>query len=259
LLDDSLRQRMGDAAVAAARAVNYVNAGTIEFLVDPAHNFYFLEMNTRLQVEHPITELVTGVDLVKTQIRVAAGEPLPFRQGDLTQRGHAIECRIYAEDPANHFLPAIGKVVRVEPPNAPGVRVDTGITNGDEVTIHYDPLIAKLSVLGANRPEALAKLAWALRHYVILGEVITNLPFLRTLLEHPRFQQGDTTIDFVEQAFVDWQPEQSTPPDRVLIAAALTEYMEKASKPIPTVLNKQQEDDPYNPWRSQAGFRLGKR
>ena len=213
-------------------------------------------MNTRLQVEHPITELVTGVDLVKTQIRVAAGEPLPFRQADLSQRGHAIECRIYAEDPANHFLPVTGKVLRTELPIAPGVRVDTGITSGDEVTRHYDPLIAKLSVLDANRQDAIAKMAWALRHCVILGEVTTNVLFLRSLLSHPSFQQGETTTDFVEQAFANWQPDQVAPPDMILIAAALTEYMDKA-RPMPTVVNGQQQDDPYNPWRSQIGFRVG--
>ncbi len=169
LLDADLRQRMGDAAVAAVRAVGYVNAGTLEFLVDPERNFYFLEMNTRLQVEHPITEQVTGVDLVKLQIRVAAGEPIPFKQEQVGQRRHAIECRIYAEDPANQFLPSIGKVLRAVEPVGPGVRVDAGITTGDEVTLHYDPMIAKLIVLGEDRQDAIRKMDWALSHYVLLG------------------------------------------------------------------------------------------
>jgi hypothetical protein len=139
LLDDALRARMGAAAVAAVQAVGYTNAGTLEFLVDGRRNFYFLEMNTRLQVEHPVTELVTGVDLVKLQIRIAAGEPLPFTQAELSQRGHAIECRIYAEDPANNFLPAIGKVLLAVEPVGPGVRVDAGVTSGDEVTLALRP------------------------------------------------------------------------------------------------------------------------
>ncbi len=198
LLDADLRERMGEAAVAAVRAAGYTNAGTLEFLVDAQRNFYFLEMNTRLQVEHPITEAVTGVDLVKLQIRVAAGEPLPFTQADLTQRGHAIECRIYAEDPANDFLPAIGQVLTAVEPVGPGVRVDAGVTTGDEVTLHYDPMIAKLIVLGENRRDAIGKMQWALHHYVILGDVITNIAFLRLVLSHPRFLAGDTTTDFVE-------------------------------------------------------------
>ncbi len=177
-LDDTLRQRMGEAAVAAAQAVGYTNAGTVEFLVDRQRNFYFLEMNTRLQVEHPITEVVTGVDLVKLQLRVAAGEPLPFKQNDLSQRGHAIECRVYAEDPANGFLPSIGRVFTSVEPVGPGVRVDAGVTSGDEVTLHYDPMIAKLIVSGETRDDAIAKMLWALHHYVILGEVTTNIPFL---------------------------------------------------------------------------------
>ncbi|MEM1885480.1 MAG: hypothetical protein QXZ24_07730 [Candidatus Jordarchaeales archaeon] len=172
-LDDELRRRMGEAAVAAVRAVGYTNAGTLEFLVDAHRNFYFLEMNTRLQVEHPITELVTGVDLVKLQIRIAAGEPLPFTQADLAQRGHAIECRIYAEDPQNNFLPSVGKVLTAVEPVGPGVRVDAGVAAGDEVTLHYDPMIAKLIVLGENRQDAIGKMQWALRHYVILGDVVT--------------------------------------------------------------------------------------
>ena len=147
-------------------------------------------MNTRLQVEHPVTELVTGVDLVKLQLRVAAGEPLPFRQEDLRQRGHAIECRIYAEDPANGFLPAIGRVLTAVEPVGPGVRVDAGVTGGDVVTLHYDPMIAKLIVLGENRADAIGKLHWALGHYVILGDVITNIPFLRDVLTHPDFSAG---------------------------------------------------------------------
>jgi len=179
--DRSLRQRMGAAAVAAAQAVNYVNAGTVEFLVDGVGNFYFLEMNTRLQVEHPITESVLGIDLVKAQLRIAAGEPLLYRQAEVSQRGHAIECRIYAEDPAQGFLPSTGKLLRVVAPMGPRVRVDTGIITGMEITRYYDPLIAKLVVWGENRADTLQKMAWALSHYVILGPA-TNITFFAT---HP--------------------------------------------------------------------------
>lgn len=256
LLTAELRQRMGEAALAAARAVNYVNAGTVEFLVDETGHFYFLEMNTRLQVEHPITELVTGVDLVKLQIGVAAGEPLPFRQPDLRQRGHAIECRLYAEDPAQNFAPSIGQVHYAIEPIRPGVRVDSGITSGDEVTIHYDPLLAKLCAVDEDRPTAIAKLRQALRDYVLLGSVTTNSLFLQDILTHPAFQQGATANNFVEQHFSAWQPPAETPPDVVLVAAAVAEFLQasngSAGLPVPTTTG-----DPYTPWQSLSGFRVG--
>ncbi|MCL4829332.1 MAG: acetyl-CoA carboxylase biotin carboxylase subunit [Caldilinea sp.] len=286
LLDDALRQRMGEAAVAAVHAVGYTNAGTLEFLVDAQRNFYFLEMNTRLQVEHPITEAVTGVDLVKLQIRVAAGEPLPFTQADLSQRGHAIECRIYAEDPANNFLPAIGKVLTAVEPVGPGVRVDAGVTTGDEVTLHYDPMIAKLIVLGEHRRDAIGKMLWALRHYVVLGDIITNIAFLRQVLVHPRFQAGDTTTDFVDEMVGgrdkergregEWGAEGAatahpisslqspifpSPPlpfsslDLAFAVAALAEIVQKA--PTSSAADMIADGDPFSPWRQGSGFRLG--
>ena len=256
LLDADLRRRMGEAAVAAVRAAGYTNAGTLEFLVDGHHNFYFLEMNTRLQVEHPITELVTGIDLVKLQLRVAAGEPLPFTQADLSQRGHAVECRIYAEDPANGFLPAIGKVLLAVEPTGPGVRVDAGVTTGDEVTLHYDPMIAKLIVLGENRADAVGKMQWALRHYVILGDVITNIPFLADVLAHPRFVAGDTTTDFVDNDFANWQPPTGDPPDLALAAAALAEvFGEPATAGAAGAMPG--DGDPYSPWNGARAFRMG--
>jgi 3-methylcrotonyl-CoA carboxylase alpha subunit len=269
LLDAGLRQRMGDAAVAAVRAVGYVNAGTLEFLVDPERNFYFLEMNTRLQVEHPITEQVTGVDLVKLQIRVAAGEPIPFKQEQVGQRRHAIECRIYAEDPANQFLPSIGKVLRAVEPVGPGVRVDAGITTGDEVTLHYDPMIAKLIVLGEDRPDAIRKMDWALSHYVLLG-VTTNIPFLRDVITHEVFRRGEATTGFVDEYFADWQPSikpdrssaidpaSAQIPDLVLIAAALSELLEGAAvAATPLAVGGMSQGDPYNPWRQMTGYRMG--
>ncbi|MFQ5614767.1 MAG: acetyl/propionyl/methylcrotonyl-CoA carboxylase subunit alpha, partial [Anaerolineae bacterium] len=259
LLDADLRRRMGQAAVAAARAVDYVNAGTVEFLVDADRNFYFLEMNTRLQVEHPITEAVTGVDLVKLQLRVAAGQPLPFRQADLSQRGHAVECRVYAEDPANGFLPAAGPVLRAVEPVGPGVRVDAGVTTGDEVMLHYDPMIAKVIVLGQDREDALRKMDWALQHYVILG-LTTNIPFLRDVIGHEAFRRGETTTDFVDRHFGQWQPAASAPPDLALVAAALADMIEET--PGEAVRDGQgagEGGDPYSPWERLPGFRLGAR
>jgi 3-methylcrotonyl-CoA carboxylase alpha subunit len=255
LLDDDLRRLMGEAAVAAVKTVGYTNAGTIEFLVDGARNFYFLEMNTRLQVEHPVTELVTGVDLVKLQLRIAAGEPLPFRQDELSQRGHAIECRIYAEDPANGFLPAIGKVLTAVEPVGPGVRVDAGVTGGDEVTLHYDPMIAKLIVLGEDRADAIGKMQWALRHYVILGDVITNIPFLRDVLAHPIFQAGAQTTSFVDTHFAGWQPPAVPPPELALAVAALAEVLQNgANAPAQMAAAT---GDPFSPWQRDGAFRLG--
>ncbi len=257
LLDDDLRRHMGEAAVAAVKAANYVNAGTLEFLVDSQRNFYFLEMNTRLQVEHPITELVTGVDLVKLQLRVAAGEPLPFTQEELRQRGHAVECRIYAEDPANQFLPAIGKVLLAVEPVGPGVRVDAGVTTGDEVTLHYDPMIAKLIVLGENRADAIGRMQWALGHYVVLGDVITNIPFLCDVLAHPRFVAGDTTTDFVDTDLQAWQPTAGEPPDLALAAAALAEVLAEPATAFNGTGAYPAGGDPYSPWNTGGSFRLG--
>ena len=262
LLDDALRRRMGEAAVAAVKAVGYTNAGTLEFLVeglsgaiDGMLSFYFLEMNTRLQVEHPVTEAVTGIDLVKLQIRVAAGEPIPFTQADIRQRGHAIECRIYAEDPANGFLPAIGSVLAAVEPVGPGVRVDAGVTSGDTVTLHYDPMIAKLIVLGEGRADAIGKMLWALRHYVILGDVVTNIPFLRDVLAHPRFAAGDTTTDFVDECFAAWQPAAFTPPDLAFAVAALAEVLSAGSGVAASGLDA--TGDPTSPWQQANSFRMG--
>ncbi|MEZ4657737.1 MAG: acetyl-CoA carboxylase biotin carboxylase subunit [Caldilineaceae bacterium] len=251
---DELSQRMGAAAVAAARAVAYQNAGTVEFLVDPQHNFYFLEMNTRLQVEHPITELVTGIDLVRAQIQVAAGQPLPFTQADVRQRGHAIECRIYAEDAAHGFLPSTGVLHVVKEPVGPGIRVDSGIASGDVVAHHYDPMLAKLIVLAADRPAAIQKLQQALQQYVLLGEPITNLPFLQQILAHPAFAQGNITTDFIDRHMTEEPLKVETPPDAVLIAAAVAELLRSAS---PTAVDAQAGGDPYSPWITNPGFRLG--
>ena len=191
-LGAGVRHRMGAAAIAAARAVGYVNAGTCEFLLDgsgDSANFYFLEMNTRLQVEHPVTEAVAGVDLVHVQLQVASGEPLPFTQSGLSQRGHAIECRIYAEDPEQGFIPQAGTILLYREPQGPGIRVDSGVAAGSEVPVHYDPLLAKLIVHAATREAARRRAIAALRDYAILG-IRTNIPFLLQILDHPQFAKA---------------------------------------------------------------------
>jgi acetyl-CoA carboxylase biotin carboxylase subunit len=254
LLVDELRERMSEAAVLAAQAVAYHNAGTIEFIVDPqTREFYFLEMNTRLQVEHPVTEMITGLDLVKLQIKVALGEPLPFSQDQLTARGHAIECRVYAEDAANGFLPAIGPVLLAKFPSMPGVRVDTGIESGDEVSIHYDPMIAKIIAYGQDRADAIRKMDTALRQTVILG-VTTNIRFLRDVLAHPVFQRGEVTTSFIEREFAAWRPDENNNLDFALIAAGLADSL--PALVLPTT-NSQRPATTFDPWQTGDGFRLG--
>ena len=199
-LTPGLRARMGDAAVRVAGAAGYRNAGTIEFLLDGTGDdgrFYFLEMNTRLQVEHPVTEQVTGVDLVRAQIAVAAGQRLPWSQAELAQRGHAIEVRVYAEDPASDHLPQAGPLLLYREPVAPGVRIDAGVVEGSAITVHYDPMIAKLIATAETRDAARRRALAALRNYPILG-IRTNIPFLIALLEHPRFVTGDLDTHFLE-------------------------------------------------------------
>jgi acetyl-CoA carboxylase biotin carboxylase subunit len=196
----NLRERMGEVAVKAAQAVNYVNAGTIEFLVDKDGEFYFLEMNTRLQVEHPVTEMVTGMDLVKEQIRVSRGRKLSRTQDEIQITGHAIECRINAEDPYNNFLPSTGTITAMRSPNGPGVRVDSGLTTGDSISPYYDPMIAKLICWGETRPEALLRMRRALSEFRIMG-VYTSIPFHQTLLDSTRFLAGQFDTSFVEERF----------------------------------------------------------
>jgi acetyl/propionyl-CoA carboxylase alpha subunit len=189
---------MGEAAVAVARTAGYRNAGTIEFLLDPSTAaFYFLEMNTRLQVEHPITEHVVGVDLVAAQIRIAAGEPLAWSQAQLSQRGHAIELRVYAEDPLQRYLPQAGPLLLYREPVMPGIRVDSGFIEGDEIGVHYDPLIGKLIAYGESRDAARRRALAALRNFPILG-LRTNAPLLLELLEHPRFVSGEVDTHFLD-------------------------------------------------------------
>ena len=198
IVDAHLRKRMGEAAVSIAQAAGYVNAGTIEFLVDNDRNFYFLEMNTRIQVEHPVTELVTGRDLVHEQIKVAAGERLSFTQDDIVMRGAAIECRIYAEDPANSFLPSPGRITKLVTPAGPGVRYDGGSYQGWEVPIYYDPLVAKLCVWAETRDAAIQRLARVLNEYVVEG-INTTLPFFRAVVHSQEFRRGDFDTGFIDR------------------------------------------------------------
>ncbi|HEX7706553.1 MAG TPA: biotin carboxylase N-terminal domain-containing protein [Thermoanaerobaculia bacterium] len=194
---DELRQEMARAALAAARGVEYRNAGTVEFILTPGGEFYFLEMNTRLQVEHPVTELVTGVDLVRAQIDVAAGKPLPWKQEEIRQRGHAIQVRIYAEDPDDRFLPQSGSIAHYVEPAGPGVRVDAGVTGGSEIGVKFDPMLAKLICSGATREAAVDRIVQALREYVILG-TRTNISWLRRVVAHPAFREGRVSTRFLE-------------------------------------------------------------
>jgi acetyl/propionyl-CoA carboxylase alpha subunit len=196
-LSQGLKERLTTAAVKGAKSVGYVNAGTMEFIVQ-GEEFYFLEMNTRLQVEHPVTEEVTGVDLVQAQLKVASGEPLPWRQEDIVQRGAAIECRIYAEDPARNFMPSPGTITRWSAPQGPGIRLESGVAEGCQVSVHYDPLLAKLVATGATREDAIARMEAALRAFVVEGPK-TAIPFHLRVMRSAAFREGRTHTQMVEQ------------------------------------------------------------
>jgi acetyl-CoA carboxylase, biotin carboxylase subunit len=247
IMTPDLRIRMGEAALNVVRAAQYYNAGTVEFLVDQNRQFYFLEMNTRLQVEHPVTELVTGLDLVKYQLRVAAGEKLDFRQDDIVMRGSAIECRIYAEDPANNFLPSPGKITAFRPPAGPGIRHDTGVYQGWTVPNDYDPLIAKLATWDRTRDESIERMRRALGEYQIAG-IHTNISFFLEVLDDPHFRKGDFDTGFLDR----WTQSRNgnrkfSPTDRdiAVIAAALFQTEGTTTSPTAT---KQIE----SPWKIQG-------
>ncbi len=257
-VDEALRQHLTSAALCLAAAVDYTNAGTVEFLVGPDGAFYFLEMNTRLQVEHPITELVTGIDIVHQQLRIARGEPLAFTQEQLSQRGHAMECRLYAEDPAHGFLPATGRIRVLREPHGPGRRIDSGIALDQEVTPYYDPILAKLISYGATRQEALLRMQALLRDYTILG-VTTNRQFLLDVMRSAAFAAGEIDTAFLDRHFADWQPAAMVS-DEILAVAALGELLQRRGQlpsapatPAPaapdTVLT--------TPWHHYDGWRIG--
>jgi acetyl-CoA carboxylase biotin carboxylase subunit len=234
LLTPELRRKMGEAAVAVAKSANYFNAGTVEFIMDANKNFYFLEMNTRLQVEHPVTEMITGLDLVKLQIAVAEGEPLPFRQEDLSIRGHAIEVRVYAEDPANNFLPDIGTLKTYRRPQGHGIRVDDGFEEGMAIPFYYDPMIAKMITHDETRARAIEKMIRAIDEYEITG-LETTLGFCKYVMQHEAFRSGNFTTKFVEQYFTPDVLKSEPQGEEELLAAALAcSLNEKTTKTTAT-------------------------
>jgi 3-methylcrotonyl-CoA carboxylase alpha subunit len=245
-LTPELRAEMGAAAVRIAQAAGYVNAGTMEFMLDADRRFYFLEMNTRLQVEHPVTELVTGLDLVRHQLLIACGEPLTIKQEEISPRGHAIEVRLYAENPEQNFLPSTGTIAQFDAPAGPGVRVDSGVESGDEISQFYDPMIAKLIVYGENRPSAIARLRRALAQTIVFG-VTTNLTLLQAIAEHPAYAEGQTYTSFLEEHGL-LEPGETARDGKALLdalyAAALLE------------VTSQQHTSGRNPWHTLGDWRL---
>jgi len=245
-----LREKMGEAAVLAAKAAGYVNAGTVEFLVDNSGNYYFLEVNTRLQVEHPVTEAITGIDIVREQIGIASGNRLQISQKDVAARGHAVECRIYAEDPENDFSPSPGKILFVKTPDGPGVRNDCGIVSGSNVPVEYDPILSKLIVYGQNREVATKRMVSALSEYVISG-VKTSIPFLLNVFKSEPFKSGDTHTDFIEQHFKDTKVE-GRDADIACIAFIADEFISNQRKKL-SVSGK---SEIYSPWESLGNWRI---
>ena len=247
------RAAMGQAAVEAARAVGYVGAGTVEFISAPDDSFYFMEMNTRLQVEHPVTEMISGQDLVEWQLRVAAGEPLPLTQEQLQIHGHALEARIYAEDTDKGFLPATGRLLHLAPPaESLHVRVDTGVEEGDEISPHYDPMIAKLVVWDQDRERALARMLQALAEYRVVG-VANNIEFLSRLTACPAFATADLDTGLIEREKTYLFPERAEPPSEVWLVAALAELLRESNRARRLA---EQDPDPRSPWHARDGWRL---
>jgi acetyl-CoA carboxylase biotin carboxylase subunit len=233
IMTQELRREMGEAAVRIATQVGYTNAGTVEFIVDEKRDFYFLEMNTRLQVEHPVTELVTGIDIVREQLGIAAGKKLAIRQEDVRPRGHAIECRIYAEDPYNNFLPSAGRIMRLRIPEGPGVRNDTGIFEGWDVSVYYDPLLAKLIVWGKDRKEAIERAQRALSEYLIEG-IATTIPFHKWIMRQTAFHKGEIDATFIDREFTSAVPDEKPGfAEAAIIAAALDVFQNSRKVFIP--------------------------
>lgn len=254
IVDEAMRREMCQAALALARAVGYVSAGTVEFVVIPDGNFFFLEMNTRLQVEHPTTELVTGVDIAAWQIRLASGEPLTFDQDELAQRGHALECRVYAEDPANNFLPSIGEIEYYRAPTGPGVRVDDGIESGTQVSPYYDPMLGKVITWGEDRPEAIRKMVRALQDTVVLG-VTTNIPYLLAILQHDRFKKGRITTRFLDEHMAPWQHAPDVSNSTWLAVAALEALRGRGEDGVPGSRPFERGTTGADPWTENDGWR----
>jgi acetyl-CoA carboxylase biotin carboxylase subunit len=259
IVDEKMRKKMGETAVKAAKAAGYYNAGTMEFLVDPDKNFYFLEANTRLQVEHPVTEMVTGIDIAKEQIRIASGSPLSYKQEDVAWKGAAIECRIYAEDPENNFLPSTGTVSYYEEPAGPGIRVDAGLYEGCEIPIYYDPIIGKLITWGANRDEAIQRMKRALSEYHISG-VATTIPFHIQVLDNEKFKRGELSTHFIQEEFSQGLKVTLKEDDLKMVAlfAALAEYQNRSRAQTFKSSKAQGEKQRENSWKME-GRRRGLR
>ncbi|NWW29099.1 MCCA carboxylase, partial [Falcunculus frontatus] len=252
-ISPEVRRRLGEAAVKAAKAVNYVGAGTVEFIMDSQHNFYFMEMNTRLQVEHPVTEMITGTDLVEWQLRVAAGEKIPLMQEEILLQGHAFEARIYAEDPNNNFMPGAGPLLHLSTPPADRfTRIETGVRQGDEVSVHYDPMIAKLVVWAEDRQAALRKLRYSLHQYNIVG-LSTNTDFLLSLSGHPQFEAGNVHTNFIPQHHDELFPTKKATPHEVMCQAALGLILKEK---MLTDAFRDQSDDKFSPFASSTGRRI---
>lgn len=249
-LTPELREEMGQAAVSAARASGYVNAGTVEFLLDTSGRFYFLEVNTRLQVEHPVTEMITGIDIVRHQIEIAAGGKLFLSQEDVIGRGHAIECRIYGEDPENDFFPSPGKIVFMEEPTGPGIRNDCGVYSGFTVPVEYDPILSKLVVHAENRELAIKRMTEALSRYVILG-IKTPVAFLREVLANEAFQRGETYTDFLSTHFADWKPA-----GRDVEAAAVSFAADAHVRSLRAKPSSRQQEGMPSPWETLGNWRM---
>ncbi|XP_053315202.1 methylcrotonoyl-CoA carboxylase subunit alpha, mitochondrial [Spea bombifrons] len=252
-ISPEVRRRLGEAAVRAAKAVNYVGAGTVEFIMDSEHNFYFMEMNTRLQVEHPVTEMITGTDLVEWQLRVAAGERIPITQDEISLQGHAFEARIYAEDPDNDFMPGAGPLLHLSTPPADlHTRIETGVRQGDEVSIYYDPMIAKLVVWAEDRQAALRKLKYCLHQYNIVG-LSTNIDFLLSLSGHPSFEAGDVHTSFIPQHYNELFPPKKEATRETLCQAALGLILKEKALTEEFTL---QSEDKFSPFTSSNGRRI---
>jgi len=255
-LTPELRTKMGQAAVAAAKAVGYVNAGTIEFILAPDSNFYFLEMNTRIQVEHPVTELTTGIDLVQWQLRIARGEALSFAQGDLLQRGHAIECRVYAEDETRNFMPSSGVITLLRRPAGPGIRDDTGVYEGFEVTPYYDPILSKLVAHAEDRDSARRRMLCALDEYIVHG-VKTGIGLHRRILSHDAFVRGDVNTAFLTEYAEVMTPGEGEVPDEAFVAASLADAY--ASAGAVRGRGDGEATREASPWRSAGHWEIGGR
>ncbi len=255
-MNEELRQRMGLVAIKAAEAVGYTNAGTVEFLLDAQENYYFLEMNTRLQVEHPVTESITGVDMVKEQLHIAAGETLRYQQADIQSQGHAVECRITAEDPFSSFLPAAGRIVRLFQPNGPGIRVDSGIHEGSEVSLYYDPLLAKLIAWGKTREQAIRRMSGALREYRIVG-IPSSIPFHQWVMSNDAFLRGEYDTSFLGDQFSLEEPDREANRHLAALVATLLSHEQRQQSRLRS--SPCDDGDGGDSWRAGQSWKLAGR